>query len=145
MKRVLQSLIAVSTLTGCAGLSFGPESPTSLTYYDSRPYLFITTTPDCVSAATVISVPGAKRGVTFNSGYGTADLSLNLSGGMITSVGQKTDTKIPETIGAVATLATAVGGLARSTSNKADGGCPPSATLYKIENGIIDPVPVISK
>jgi hypothetical protein len=81
MKRLVESFAAVSFLTGCAGLTFGPESTNALTYYDPKPYLFISTSADCVSTATIISVPETKKGVSFNSGYGTADLSITLSGG----------------------------------------------------------------
>lgn len=142
MKRLVESFAAVSLLTGCAGLTFGPESMNALTYYDPKPYLFISTTADCVSTATIISVPEAKKGVSFNSGYGTADLSITLSGGMIASVGQKTDSKIPETLSSVATLATAVGGLARSAAPQ-EAACKPSARLYNINNGVVDPKPIV--
>jgi hypothetical protein len=142
MRRLVVSFAAVSFLTGCAGLTFGPESTNALTYYDSRPYLFISTTADCASTATIISVPETKRGVSFNSGYGTADLSITLSGGMITAVGQKTDSKVPETLSSVATLATAVGGLARQTAAR-EGACPPGARLYNIEKGVVDPKPIV--
>jgi len=141
MKRLVASSAVVSFLTGCAGLTFGPESTNALTYYDPKPYLFISTTADCVSTATIISIPEAKRGVTFNSGYGTADLSVTLSGGMITSVGQKTDTKIPETLSSVASLATALG-VARAT--KVEGACSPGAKLYNIDKGVIDPKAIVS-
>ena len=142
MKRLVESFAAVSFLTGCAGLTFGPESTTSLTYYDPKPYLFISTAADCVSTATIIAVPETRKGVSFNSGYGTADLSITLSGGMITAVGQKTDSKIPETLSSVATLATAVGGLARQTAPK-EGACKPSARLYNIDKGVVDPKPIV--
>src|SRR5258706_9371482 len=141
MKRLLESLAVVSFLTGCAGLTFGPESPNALTYYDSKPYLFISTTADCVSTATIISIPEARRGVTFNSGYGTADLSVTLSGGMITAVGQKTDSKIPETLSSVATLATALGG---ARVSKLEGACKPGAKLYNIDKGVVDTKPIIA-
>ena len=142
MKRLIEAFAAISFLTGCAGLTFGPESTNALTYYDPRPYLFISTAADCATTATIISVPETRKGVTFNSGYGTADLSITLSGGMITAVGQKTDSKIPETLSSVATLATAVGGLARSTAAK-EGACKPSARLYSIDKGIVDPKPIV--
>jgi hypothetical protein len=61
---------------------------------------------------------------------------------MITAVGQKTDSKIPETLGSVATLATAVGGLAKSAVPK-EGVCKPSARLYNIDKGIVDSKPTI--
>lgn len=144
MKRLVESFAAVLFLTGCAGLSFGPESTTALTYYDPKPYLFISTTADCVSTATIISVPETKRGVSFNSGYGTADLSITLSGGMITTVGQKTDSKVPETLSSVATLATAVGGLARQAVPAGAGGaCKAGARLYNIDKGVVDPKPIV--
>jgi hypothetical protein len=142
MKRWVESFAAVSLLTGCAGLTFGPESTNALTYYDPKPYLFISTSADCVSTVTVISIPEARKGVSFNSGYGTAELSITLSGGMITAVGQKTDSKIPETLSSVATLATAVGGFARSTASK-EGACKPGARLYNIDKGVVDPNPVV--
>ena len=142
MNRLVQSFAAISFLTGCAGLSFGPESSNALTYYDPKPYLFISTAADCVSTATIISVPETKKGVTFNSGWGTADLSIALNGGMITTVGQKTDSKIPETLTSVGQLATAVGALAKTTTTR-DGACKPSARLYNIEKGIVDPKPIV--
>ena len=142
MKRFVGVFAAVSVLSGCAGLTFGPESTNALTYYDPKPYLFISTNADCVSTATIISVPETKKGVSFNSGYGTADLSITLSGGMITAVNQKTDSKIPETLSSVATLATAVGGLARQAA-VTEGACRPSARLYNIDKGIVDPKPIV--
>ncbi len=142
MKRLVESFAVVSFLTGCAGVTFGPESTSALTYYDPKPYLFISTTTDCVSTATILSIPETKRGVTFNSGYGTADLSITLSGGMITAVGQKTDTKIPETLSSAATLATALG-VARSATTKPEG-CRAGAKLYSIDKGVVDPKPIIA-
>jgi len=61
---------------------------------------------------------------------------------MITAVGQKTDSKIPETLSSVATLATAVGGLARSAVPK-EGTCTPGARLYNIDKGVVDPRPIV--
>lgn len=142
MKRLVASLAAISLLTGCAGLSFGPESTNALTYYDPKPYLFISTGADCVSTATIIAVPETRKGVSFNSGYGSADLSITLSGGMITAVGQKTDSKIPETLSSVATLATAVGGIAKSAAPK-ERTCATSARLYNIDKGVVNPQPII--
>jgi len=142
MKRLVESFAAASFLTGCAGLTFGPESTDALTYYDPKPYLFISTAADCVSTATIIAVPATKRGVSFKSGYGTADLSIALNGGMITAIGQKTDSKVPETLSSVATLATAVGGLARSAAPQ-EVACKPSARLYNIDGGVVNPNPIV--
>ena len=138
MKNLIRSCfvsVSVFLLSGCGHLDFGPDK--GLTYYDPKPYLFVTTTKDCVTTATLVAVPEAKREVKLISGYGSTDLSVNLNNGMITSVGQKTDTKIPETITAVAGLSTAVGGLMKA---KAEPGkqviCTPAAVLYPVENGV---------
>lgn len=140
MKRFAASFASVVFLSGCAGLTFGPESTTALTYYDPKPYLFISTNADCVSTATIISIPEKRKGVSFHSGYGSADLSVTLTGGMITSVGQKTDSKIPETLSSVASLATAIG-LARKAPN-VDHACQ-GARLYRIDDGVVDKTPVV--
>lgn len=60
---------------------------------------------------------------------------------MITAVGQKTDSKIPETLSSIATLATAVGG-ARTAASK-EHACPSSARLYTIDKGVVNPQPII--
>jgi hypothetical protein len=84
-------------------------------------------------------LPEQKKSVTFKTGYGTADLSVSLSNGMITSAGQKTDTKIPETISSIASLGTAIGGLMKI---KPEPGkqviCTPSAMLFPIVSGVPD-------
>jgi hypothetical protein len=114
-----------------------------MTYRDSVPYMLVSTTADCITTSTVVSLPGTERSVSFKSGYGTADLSVAMNSGVITSVGQKTDTKIPETITAVSGLAKDVGGLF-ALKAAADGGaapkvptCIPTARLYAIRDGLI--------
>ncbi|WP_373377626.1 hypothetical protein [Cupriavidus nantongensis] len=117
---------------GCAGIKFHPERrDDGLTYFETKPYIFVAVDKACVSTATVVALPNKERSLTFASGYGSADLSVNLSSGMITSVGQKTDTKVPETM-------TAIGGLATAgiLSNGKQVVCEPSATLYPITDGL---------
>jgi len=134
-------IIGLLLLSGCAHIDFNDftDGKGGATYYDPKPYLFVSTNKDCVCTATVIVLPEKKRTVTFHSGFGTADLSVSLKDGMITSAGQKTDTKIPETIGAITSLATAAGGLMKV---KPEPGkqviCTPSGKLYPIENGVPD-------
>jgi hypothetical protein len=126
---------AMLPLAACAGLQFN-DAPTSgaLTYREPVPYVFVALAKDCSWTATVISLPGPQRSVTFKNGYGTANLSIALSNGMISSAGQQTDSKIPETI-------TAIGGLAGSIAKAAPppgGGkpapptCTPAGFLYPI-------------
>ena len=60
---------------------------------------------------------------------------MSVSNGMVTAVGQKTDTKIPETIGAVAGLAGTVIKASSLTEPGVNSPCMASAVLYAIEGG----------
>jgi hypothetical protein len=138
------SIIFLSLLSGCAHLDFGDEG---LTYYDPKPYLFVTTTKDCTSTATVVVVPGTKKAVKFVPGYGTANLSVNLSNGMVTTAGQNTDTQIPATISAITGLTTAVAGMTKAPEVKLPAGtapkeCTPTALLYPIVSGVVEDNPI---
>ena len=124
-------------LPGCAGMEFGNgANPKGMAFYDPVPHLLVKTATDCVITSEVVALPGKARWVRFRKGYGSADLSANFSGGLITTVGQKTDSKVPETIGAVASLASATGGILKSavagapaTPSKT---CVPEAKLYRL-------------
>jgi len=133
MQRIMVKVVGVFLtviLCGCAHLEF---TDGGLTYYDPKPYLFVSTTKDCVSTATVVMVPDQKKMVKFISGYGTADLTIGLSNGMIINAGQKTDTQIPQTISALTGMATAL-----KVLRTGEPSCPPSAKLFPIVNGVPD-------
>ena len=131
--RIGTLVLSVVVLTGCARLDF--ESPDDgLAYYDAVPYFFVTTTAECVSTGTVVMVPGDRKIVKLKSGFGASELSVTLSNGMISAVGQKTDTKVPETITSIATLGTAVAAFKDGGGTK----CVPTANLYPVVNGRID-------
>lgn len=137
MKKVMivTTTSLLTLLSGCAGLDFGNEG---LSYNEPTPYLFVTVSKDCVSTATVISLPGEKKAVKFKRGYGAADLSVELSNGVLTKVGQKTDSKIPETITSIASLGTALAALSEDKGVAKQVVCDPSATLYPVSNGVPD-------
>jgi len=132
---------AVLCLSGCSGLEFSEGyNPKGLTYWEPRPYLFVSVTKDCVWTATPLSLPGGtKRSVSFHSGYGSAALSVTLTNGMITAVGQTTDTKVPETISAIGSLAGAAAKVLTAPTLPAGGpapnGCKPAAILYEYNDG----------
>jgi hypothetical protein len=139
-KIMIGSIIFLSLLSGCAHLDFGHEG---LTYYDPNAYLFVTTTRDCVTTATVLVVPGTKKAVKFESGYGTASLSVTLSNGMVTSAGQITDTQIPATITAIAGLIPAAVGMMKGARVELpEKGCTPTASLYPIVSGVVVDKPI---
>ncbi len=137
MRNVLTGacLLLTFTLAGCAHLEFKASEP-GLTYFEPVPYLAVAKGADCKVTVNVLVLPGEKRTLAFKSGYGTADLSATLSSGMLQSVGQKTDTKIPETI-------TAVAGLAKAAAGFAAGPPAPDCSrssyvrLYRFENGAL--------
>ena len=138
MQRITVSVVGfflVVTLCGCGHIDFGGTDG-RLTYYDPKPYLFVSTNKDCVTTATVVVLPAEKKSLKLIPGYGVSDLSVGLTNGMITSAGQKTDTKIPETISAIADLAKAAGGFVKMRPEPGKQViCTPSATLFPIENG----------
>jgi hypothetical protein len=134
-------LLPVFLVTGCAAVDFDAneadkEKKKGLVYYEPKPYLLHTVTDKCVSSVTVVSIPAQQRRMKFKSGYGAATLSASFSNGVITAVGQATDTKVPETIAAVAGALALTSG-AGGTGNAA-GPCDASATLYPLKDGVPD-------
>ncbi|MDP2868359.1 hypothetical protein [Methyloversatilis sp.] len=128
-------LLGASTiLGGCAGLDFGEQG---LSFFEPKPYLFVSVNKDCVSTATLISLPGDKKFVKFKTGYGSSDLSVALSNGILTNAGQKVDAKVPETITSIASLGTAIATLSAEKGVK-QAICEPSAILYPVMNGVPD-------
>ena len=130
-------LVVFLLVSGCAHIDFGGDG---MTYYDPKPYLYISTTKDCVTTAMVLVIPEAKKVMKFVPGYGSSELSATLSNGMIASVGQKSDTKIPETITSIAALGTAAAGALKVTAKaETEAGkqiiCTPTARLYPVVSG----------
>src|SRR5207247_7903357 len=99
--------------TGCAHISFhDPAKPgrdVGLEYYKLKLYLLVTSTKDGTKGE-ILTLPDLTqpRYALLHPGYGSSSLSIKLSNGVITEVGQTVDTKIPETITALGSLATAV-------------------------------------
>lgn len=119
-------------LTGCAGLDFGKDKSgeeRGLIYFEPVPYLFVSTSKDCVTAAAVTIIPGKQRELKFKWGYGSYELSASLSNAMISAVGQKADSKIPETLSAIGNIAGAVKPMFAEGPAVV---CQPTATLYPI-------------
>lgn len=132
IRSLVSSLCIFIVVTGCAHIDFGGDG---LTYYEPKPFLFVIKTKDCVITATIVVVPADKKTMKFISGYGSSDLSITLSNGMITAVGQKTDTKVPETLTSIASLATAAAALELPATGMSPT-CTLTATLYPLESGL---------
>lgn len=112
------------SLSGCAGVNFNADTDGAV-YYEPVPYLFYSLTDKCISSVSVVALPGKKRHLDFSKGYGSSNLSAEFSNGLLSKVGQTTDTKIPETLTSIGGILTA--GIASS--------CTPKAVLYPIEDG----------
>jgi uncharacterized protein YceK len=124
-------LSLIIALSGCASVDFNSGEDGAV-YYEPLPYLFYSVSDKCISSATVVSLPGKKRHLDFKAGYGSSNLSAEFSNGLLAKVGQTSDSKIPETLTSIASLATA-GALGVSPTA---GGCPQKAVLFPIEDGV---------
>jgi hypothetical protein len=139
--RIFYLLPVAVILAGCAGLQFNPTpQPDALTYNEPIPYFQVVRNGDCTVSGAVVSLPGRARSVAFRNGYGTADLSVSLQNGILTSVNQKTDSKIPETLSAVASLAGAakIATVKDAKTGAEKPACETSAKLYPIYDGVVD-------
>lgn len=130
----LSAILSLAGLGACAQIAFHEDyRPDALAFYDPVPYMFVGLNAECVWSATLITMPGKRRSLSLQPGIGSSEFGVSLNNGMISSVSQKSDTKLPETISAVSGLATAIGtyGAAGPTKPK----CQPSGHLYPIEDG----------
>lgn len=108
-------LLAIG-LAGCSRLTFYPDpamkqDEVGLKAYYSKPYILIARDGTAkVTSVSVVYLPDLEHPVYARaiSGYGSANLTLAFSNGMITSFGQQTDSKIPETLTALGGLDTAI-------------------------------------
>ena len=123
IKKLLGLLLLIDALTlaGCAEIAFYDnkellEPKTGVKFYYPKPYLLVAQpdNKDKPVEVSVIYLPDLKNPAWAKPkyGYGSADLSLSFQNGIITSVGQKTDTKIPETITAITGMAQSAAALA---------------------------------
>ena len=115
--------------TACAHISFhDPANPThdvGLEYYKPKLYLLVAKTKDGTKAE-ILTLPDLTqpRYALLHPGYGSSTLTLKLNNGVLTDVGQTVDTKIPETITALSSLATAAAGPKAPVSGATEEGEP---------------------
>ena len=143
--KILTVLLFTALLIGCANVVF--DSDEGLLYYEPVPYLMVSVDQNCKSTAQVISLPGDKKRMRARSGLGTAKLEADLSNGMVTSIGQTIDSKVPETLSSVGELVTAGAGILGAGEDDGEKRIPdgaegyiqcPSIFLYPITAGKID-------
>jgi len=112
------SIIGITVLlAGCAGVTFYSDSNlkqrTGLKYYIAKPYLLVArnAAKDTPLKVEVIQLPDLENpnyGV-YKPGWGTHEFALKVTNGILTEYNQKADSKGPETISALADLASKAG------------------------------------
>lgn len=123
-------------VSGCASIDFDSKQQGTLKYFEPKPYLAITIGKDCEPKATALMLPGQEKRVHLESGYGSSKLTLALTNGMITNVGQETSSGATETMASLGALAT--GMAAFRTPGVIAQECTPSTVLYPIVDGTPD-------
>jgi hypothetical protein len=137
-------LIAVLGLHGCAGVTFYSDATlktqTGIPIYAPKPYLLVARTgaKDKPVEVSIVYLNDPQKVIYADprSGFGSANLTLALSNGQMTSFGQQTDTKIPE-------LITSLGGLitSRATASKTEAEAAQiRAGIGATQQGAVSPV-----
>lgn len=136
-------VLTVGFAAGCSSINFKADDGKGLLYFEPVPVLAVRVDKDCKIESTVMSLPGQRRHVRMSAGYGSSELTLDLSNGIITKVGQTVDTKVPETLTAFAGLYSAITPATADEKITIDGDtqtrelratCTPSVSLYAIEH-----------
>ena len=99
-------------ITGCASVNFytspGLTGKTGLKYYNQKPYLLVelNATKDNSVKTSVIYLPDmANPGyIAIKPGFGSSELKVALTNGSLSSVGLLNESKIPESMSALAAL-----------------------------------------
>jgi hypothetical protein len=109
-------------LSGCARVDFyageGLNKKTGLRYYIAKPYLLVTRTgaKDKPLDVSIVYLPNLEdpQYAVYHPGWGSHQFSISVSNGILTSYGQTADSKIPETVSALGSLASSAGGASKS-------------------------------
>lgn len=123
--RYMAVMAGCCLMSACASIDYNTTSSKGLLYFEPQPVLLVTNTADCKQEVSVLSIPGETKRLLFKPGYGSSEMSVTLTNGMIGTASQTVDTKLPETFGLF--------GAMREGNKPAV--CTTSSTLYKIVNG----------
>ncbi len=133
MARILGSILTLATLSGCAGVSLSNvDDGHSLAYRMAVPAITASIDADCKTTSQIITIPGPARYMSFRSGLGKADTSVEFGpGGTITKFNSKTEGQVEDAL----KIATAVMGAAARTASEGGGApkCKPMIATYLID------------
>jgi hypothetical protein len=129
MNRVAYLLTAIlaGALSGCGSLKFYPDpamkqDEVGLKGYYPKPYVLVARDGTSkVTSVTLVYLPDLEHPVyaQARSGYGSSNLTLSFTNGVITNFGQQTDSKVPETLTALGGLDTAIATAAKTRAETA--------------------------
>lgn len=123
LAKAVASLLTLTSIGGCAGVTLysDPEltKETGIPIYAPKPYILVARTgaKDKPVEISVVHLSDPNKVIYAKprSGYGSANLTMALANGQMTSFGQQTDTKIPELIASLGGIITA-----RATASKTE-------------------------
>jgi hypothetical protein len=134
----MMAILVVTCVSGCARFAFYSDAnlsgvETGVKFYTPKPYLLVARTgsKDKPNDISVIYIPDLSHPIYAKPmvGIGANNLTLALSNGILTTLGQQTDSKIPELLTALGGFATSVA-TARKTSREASLLTPQAAPDY---------------
>ena len=123
-------------LAGCSGIRFSSiDDGKSHPYRVASPALKVVTAPDCTMTAEVISIPGRLNYLSFQTGLGKINDTIEFEpGGTIKRISASQEgvaVDLGKVIGAVTGIPKTIG--ARGFNNLEQRGCPPSVAVYPIK------------
>lgn len=115
-------------LSSCATVKFYDDAKltkeSGIEFYPPKPYLLVERKPakDVALKSSIIYLPDFTKPkyAKLQAGFGSNDLKLSLSNGIITSYGITTDSKVPETITALTGVLSATGTTYKSFAEAID-------------------------
>ncbi len=138
----IAAVVCIVLAAGCARFEFYPDAEmqgveSGIRIYPVKPYLLVAHTGD-PSKPVEISVqyiPDLSKPVfaKARSGWGSSNLTMSFSNGIMTQFGQQVDANAAGILSSAGTLATAVGGL-RKAEAPTKNGPTLEFTLYEIDN-----------
>lgn len=137
---VLVPVLLLSSSCARTAVFSDPElkTRTAVRVYSSTPYVLVARTGSAEkpTEVSIVHLPDLQNPqfIRFYSGLGYQKSSLAMTNGILTSLGFESDSKIPETIGAVAGLAKEVAAIAARSVEGGPSLAPREATfeLYKL-------------
>ncbi|QEX19605.1 hypothetical protein FRZ44_49200 [Hypericibacter terrae] len=127
MLGIAVAIVGSVAASGCARIAFyddpkqfNSDHETGIKIYQTKPYLMVVRTgnKDTPIQGTIIYLPDMKDPVYAKawSGIGTSNLQITLSNGILSTVGQTVDSKVPETMTAIGSMISSLASAAETGS-----------------------------